>query len=165
MDTCTSNPISPSLCDDSMWLPRVDKVWGTVVSAMDKVWGTVVSAMDKVWGTVVSAMDKVWGTVVSAMDKVWGTVVPAMDKVWGTVVSAMDKVWGTVVPAMDTLDCILLSSSGPNWLKNLYFTYLVVLRALTKAGTYWESQSFYTGDTGRDILVKEKIMTIVNAAK
>ena len=64
-----------------------------------------------------------------------------------------------------TLDCILLSSSGPNWLKNLYFTYLVVLRALTKAGTYWESQSFYTGDTGRDILVKEKIMTIVNAAK
>ena len=63
-------------------------------------------------------------------------------------------------------DCIsLLSSPGPSWLKNLYFTYLVVLRAVTKAGTYWEDQSFYTGDTSRDILVKEKIMTIVNAAK
>lgn len=62
-------------------------------------------------------------------------------------------------------DAASTHGQGPSWLKNLYFTYLVVLRAVTKAGTYWEDQSFYTGDTSRDILVKEKIMTIVNAAK
>ena len=39
-----------------------------------------------------------------------------------------------------------------------------MLRAVTKAGAYWEAQSFYTGD-GKDTAAKEKLMTIVNAAK
>lgn len=34
---------------------------------------------------------------------------------------------------------------GPNWLKNLYFVYLLELRALDKASPYLEKEEFYTG--------------------
>ena len=44
-------------------------------------------------------------------------------------------------------------------MKNLYFVYLLELRALTKAAPYLEENSFYTGDLGEDkdtlIAVKE----------
>jgi ERO1-like protein alpha len=44
-------------------------------------------------------------------------------------------------------------------LKNLYFVYLLELRALTKAAPYLEDNTFYTGDPGEDkdtlIAVKE----------
>ena len=35
---------------------------------------------------------------------------------------------------------------GPYWLKNLYFVYLLELRALTKAAPILEAQKFYTGN-------------------
>ncbi len=51
------------------------------------------------------------------------------------------------------------NGQGPFWLKNLYFVYLLELRALTKVAPYLESQSFYTGreeeDKETQIAVKE----------
>lgn len=48
---------------------------------------------------------------------------------------------------------------GPYWLKNLYFVYLLELRALTKAAPFLETQTFYTGNEQEDketlIAVKE----------
>lgn len=35
---------------------------------------------------------------------------------------------------------------GPNWLKNLYFVYLLELRALQKASPYLVREEFYTGN-------------------
>ena len=50
---------------------------------------------------------------------------------------------------------------GPFWLKNLYFVYLLELRALQKAATYLENESYYTGNAEEDkdtqIAVKELI--------
>jgi ERO1-like protein alpha len=45
----------------------------------------------------------------------------------------------------------LTNGQGPYWLKNLYFVYLLELRALTKASSYLERHSFYTGDIEEDI--------------
>ncbi|XP_011306017.1 ero1-like protein isoform X2 [Fopius arisanus] len=39
---------------------------------------------------------------------------------------------------------------GPNWLKNLYFIYLLELRALDKASPYLEKEEYYTGDDAAD---------------
>ena len=39
---------------------------------------------------------------------------------------------------------------GPNWLKNLYFTYLLELRALAKAAPYLEREEYYTGNKAQD---------------
>ncbi|KAK2587298.1 hypothetical protein KPH14_003020 [Odynerus spinipes] len=39
---------------------------------------------------------------------------------------------------------------GPNWLKNLYFTYLLELRALAKAAPYLEREEYYTGNEADD---------------
>ena len=51
------------------------------------------------------------------------------------------------------------NGQGPFWLKNLYFVYLLELRALQKAATYLESRPFYTGNEEEDkdtqIAVKE----------
>lgn len=37
------------------------------------------------------------------------------------------------------------NNEGPNWLRNLYFIYLVELRALNKAAPYLQEEDFYTG--------------------
>lgn len=37
------------------------------------------------------------------------------------------------------------NGEGPNWLRNLYFVYLVELRALVKAAPYLEREEYFTG--------------------
>ena len=54
---------------------------------------------------------------------------------------------------------------GPLRLKNLYFAYLVILRAVTKAAPYWEKANFYTGNSSEDETVKHLILDIVSIAK
>ncbi|KAF2883801.1 hypothetical protein ILUMI_22387 [Ignelater luminosus] len=39
---------------------------------------------------------------------------------------------------------------GPNWLRNLYFLYLLEIRALAKASPYLQREEFYTGDEAQD---------------
>lgn len=39
---------------------------------------------------------------------------------------------------------------GPNWLKNLYFVYLLEMRALAKAGPYLEKEEYFTGNPTED---------------
>ncbi|UJR25125.1 hypothetical protein I4U23_006484 [Adineta vaga] len=49
-------------------------------------------------------------------------------------------------------------SEGPAWLKNLYFIYLIELRAIYKARDYLQSQTYFTGNQTDDILTK-KLLT------
>ncbi|CAB4014998.1 ERO1 beta [Paramuricea clavata] len=46
---------------------------------------------------------------------------------------------------------------GPSWLKNIYFLYLLVWRAVIKAGPYWKQEGFFTGHKSEDGLVKKHI--------
>ncbi|KAL9954078.1 hypothetical protein ACROYT_G041570 [Oculina patagonica] len=54
---------------------------------------------------------------------------------------------------------------GPTWLKNLYFAYTVVLRAITKAAPFWEQEQFYTGDFEDDIQVQELVQALLAKSK
>ena len=54
---------------------------------------------------------------------------------------------------------------GPSWLKNLYFAYLLVLRALTKMESYWTVHQFYTGNSTEDAAVNNNVFHIIQAAK
>jgi len=58
------------------------------------------------------------------------------------------------VPNLDLFlsrfDPALTKGRGPFWLKNLYFVYLLELRALLKAKPFLEGQAFYTGDPDED---------------
>lgn len=60
---------------------------------------------------------------------------------------------------------VMSCSAGPGWLKNLYFAYLLVLRAVTKAEPYWKDHQFYTGNSSEDKAVRERVDQIVQAAK
>ncbi|GAB1598453.1 ERO1-like protein alpha isoform X2 [Argonauta hians] len=57
------------------------------------------------------------------------------------------------------------AGEGPQWLKNLYFTYLVELRAIAKAAPYLEMESFYTGNETNDIQVKEDMKTFLDIVR
>lgn len=46
---------------------------------------------------------------------------------------------------------------GPAWLKNLYFTYLIELRAIYKARDYLQSHTYFTGNQTDDLRTKQLI--------
>ena len=54
---------------------------------------------------------------------------------------------------------------GPYWLKNLYFVYLLELRALTKAATVFENHQFYTGNEEEDKETAIAVKEILNLIK
>lgn len=54
---------------------------------------------------------------------------------------------------------------GPHWLKNLYFIYLLELRAIVKAATYFESEPFYTGNLENDQEVQLAVRKLLDIAK
>lgn len=54
---------------------------------------------------------------------------------------------------------------GPNWLKNLYFTYLLQLRALAKAAPYLEREEYYTGSEMNDEDTRLAINDILTVVK
>lgn len=58
-----------------------------------------------------------------------------------------------------------LMVKGPTWLKNLYFAYTVVLRAITKAAPFWEQEQFYTGDFEDDAQVQELVQALLAKSK
>lgn len=60
---------------------------------------------------------------------------------------------------------VLTLPLGPGWLKNLYFAYLLVLRAVTKAEPYWLDYQFYTGNKTEDLRSRELVSQIISAAK
>lgn len=51
---------------------------------------------------------------------------------------------------------------GPNWLKNLYFVYLLELRALAKAAPYLQREEFYTGNEVEDADTRLAVNDILN---
>ena len=54
---------------------------------------------------------------------------------------------------------------GPSWLKNLYFAYMLVLRAIIKTESYWSTHQFYTGNDAQDASVHEQVMLMIQAAR
>ncbi|KAL0109532.1 hypothetical protein PUN28_014534 [Cardiocondyla obscurior] len=77
-----------------------------------------------------------------------------------------DNQWG---PNLDELQKRfspeMTGGEGPNWLKNLYFTYLLQLRALVKAAPYLEREEYYTGSEIDDEDTRLAMNDILNVAK
>ena len=55
--------------------------------------------------------------------------------------------------------------AGPKRLKNLYFAYLVVLRAIIKAEGYWFESKFFTGNPIEDQQVKQTVLDLISGAR
>lgn len=77
-----------------------------------------------------------------------------------------DNQWG---PNLEELQRRFSSETtggeGPNWLKNLYFLYLLELRALAKAAPYLEREEYYTGNEIEDEDTRLAINDILNVIK
>ncbi|XP_067134968.1 ERO1-like protein beta isoform X2 [Centruroides vittatus] len=58
----------------------------------------------------------------------------------------------------------LTNNEGPQWLKNLYFVYLLELRAIAKAAPFLEQEYFYTGNEEEDESVRQAIKEILEIA-
>lgn len=57
------------------------------------------------------------------------------------------------------------NDEGPNWLRNLYFVYLLELRALAKAAPYLEREEFYTGNEANDWDTQMAIKDLLNVVR
>lgn len=57
------------------------------------------------------------------------------------------------------------NGQGPNWLKNLYFLYLLELRALAKASPYLEREEFYTGCESEDWDTQQAVKDLLKVVK
>lgn len=57
------------------------------------------------------------------------------------------------------------NGEGPNWLRNLYFIYLVELRALAKAAPYLENEEYYTGNDSNDWDTQMAMKDLLNIIK
>ena len=54
---------------------------------------------------------------------------------------------------------------GPNWLRNLYFTFLVELYALSQAESVLKRAVFYTGNSSHDIDTQEQVTNMISMVK
>lgn len=77
-----------------------------------------------------------------------------------------EGLWGyNVEEFQHRFDPELTGGEGPQRLKNLYFLYLLELRALAKAAPYLESLEFYTGDEDDDADVRKAVRDFLTVVK
>jgi ERO1-like protein alpha len=57
------------------------------------------------------------------------------------------------------------NGEGPQWLRNLYFLYLLELRALAKAAPYLEHEEYFTGNEDEDQEVKYGIQDFLKVVR
>ncbi|KAG2218403.1 hypothetical protein INT45_011591 [Circinella minor] len=64
------------------------------------------------------------------------------------------------------LDCFVNRiGSHPERLQNIYFTYALVVRAVTKLGNYLEDYNFCTGESEDDKSIKSGVLDLINNAR
>ncbi|XP_053132003.1 ERO1-like protein alpha isoform X5 [Hemicordylus capensis] len=79
-----------------------------------------------------------------------------------------EKKWGhNVTEFQQRFDEVLTQGEGPRRLKNLYFIYLIELRALSKVLPFFERPDFqlFTGDRIRDEEIKSLLLEILHLIK
>ncbi|MBN3326242.1 ERO1A protein, partial [Atractosteus spatula] len=78
-----------------------------------------------------------------------------------------DKKWGhNITEFQQRFDAELTKSEGPKRLRNLYFLYLIELRALSKVLPFFERRSFqlYTGQSAQDQRAKDLLLELLQLA-
>ncbi|XP_067319216.1 ERO1-like protein alpha [Anolis sagrei] len=79
-----------------------------------------------------------------------------------------EKQWGhNVTEFQQRFDEVLTQGEGPRRLKNLYFIYLIELRALSKVLPFFQRPDFqlFTGDATQDAKTKQLLLEILHLAK
>lgn len=81
-------------------------------------------------------------------------------------VESKDGIWGLNVEEFQRrFDPELTGGEGPSRLKNLYFLYLLEMRALAKAAPYLEHMEFYTGNEDEDKDVRRAVKDLLKVIK
>lgn len=82
----------------------------------------------------------------------------------GSPFDSLSGTWGPNVGEFKRrFDPESTAGRGPQWLRNLYFLYLLELRALAKAGPYFVTlEKFYTGNKTEDLLVQAGVKRLID---
>lgn len=57
------------------------------------------------------------------------------------------------------------NGEGPQWIRNLYFLYLLELRALAKASIYLEQEEYFTGSEREDMETRKAISNFLKIVR
>nr|CAD7193616.1 unnamed protein product [Timema douglasi] len=83
-----------------------------------------------------------------------------------SLISHPDGKWGANLEEFHRrFDPELTAGEGPQWLKNLYFLYLLELRALAKAAPYLMREEYFTGNDQEDVEVRQAIKDFLNVVR
>nr|CAD7427104.1 unnamed protein product [Timema monikensis] len=83
-----------------------------------------------------------------------------------SLISHPDGKWGANLEEFHRrFDPELTAGEGPQWLKNLYFLYLLELRALAKAAPYLMREEYFTGNDQEDVEVRQAIKDFLNIVR
>lgn len=75
-------------------------------------------------------------------------------------------VWGTNLHEFERrFSPQTTDGEGPHWLRNLYFAYLVELRALAKVAPYLRSERFFTGNEQEDKEVRDAVNAFLSVVE
>jgi ERO1-like protein beta len=55
--------------------------------------------------------------------------------------------------------------NNPQWIENLYFNYVVVLRAVTKISKFLDTYTYCSGDPTQDEYTKQRVNSLITAAQ
>jgi ERO1-like protein alpha len=93
-------------------------------------------------------------------------VLPISDKNTNLLSGCTTGHWG---PNIDELNKKFsperTNGEGPQWIRNLYFLYLVELRALAKASLYLEQEEYYTGNEREDAETRKAVLNFLQIVK
>lgn len=74
--------------------------------------------------------------------------------------------WGPNLPEFQRMfSPDTTGGEGPNWLKNVYFIYLLELRALDKAAIYLKREQYYTGNNDGDEETRQAVDDILQVVR
>lgn len=74
--------------------------------------------------------------------------------------------WGPNLPEFQRMfSPDTTGGEGPNWLKNVYFIYLLELRALDKAAPYLKREEYYTGNDDGDEETRQAVDDILEVVR
>lgn len=95
------------------------------------------------------------------VDVVANWLIPPPKDSWGA-----SSTWGPNLQEFQKrFDPAMTYGEGPQRLKNLYFTYLVELRALAKVLPYLKEELFYTGNAVEDEEVRKEVRELLEIIK
>lgn len=142
--------------------PSAHRIWNSIYqeNCFKEEASTYKSLLTQGAGAAESCLEKrVFYRVISGLHASINVHVSAEYLIEGSPFDSVNGVWGpSAAEFQRRFDPVSTDGKGPRWLRNLYFLYLLELRALAKISPYLiANEKYFTGNKTEDDLVRKEM--------